>query len=928
MSNYVNLHATTIYSPRRSLVKIDELVYTSHQNNHNAIAVADFSNLYASTRFHKACKSKGIRPITAADVVFTRDISEKNRDMFLVTLLVKNNTGYKNLCRILTAADVDGFYYVPRVDVNILKQFSEGLICILGPESPLFNSLNQHNSETLASHYWDLFTGIYGNDLYVSIFPSQNGFNDADDYIARTYKNRLIVSNNLKYMSPADSRYYDMMDTIRRRRKFNDNNLADDKFKSFMTENDMIEYFKDHIDIVPVFDRIQSIVGECNFEFDTSYKFPNTGISNPNEKLQQMLNDSYVELSKKINKNDKQTYKDRLRYEYEVISEHGFSEYFIIIHDIIDWAKSQDIYVGPARGSIGGSLVGFCLGIHALNPIKHNLYFERFLNKDRVSMPDIDLDFEDVRREEVINHLTERYGAKHTSGIGNLGLLQLKSAMKDIAKALNIPFDQASEYTKLIPYKIGDNLVTKFSQCMQDPGFYSRYEIDQELQEVMRYANVITGTMRQPGVHAAGVVIAPDEIVNYSPLQCVDRSTGYKTTQFDMKAVESIGLIKFDILGLTTLTTIHNCINIIKSRHDVKINLDETELTHDGAYEIIASGKTSGIFQLEGMGITDMASRMKVASFEELRDLVALYRPSVLKAKQDRIYQKNKFRPRDYTPFHPLLGEILRETKGIMLFQETYMKVGVELAGFTLSEADILRKAIGKGDPKILDQVRKKWFDGCAKNGILKKDAESIFVAFEAAGSYAFNKAHSAGYALLSYRTAFLKYYYPLEFMTMQFNSEIDEHKKFNKYRSECNLFGIKMLPPDINISTEKFTIENNAIRFGLGAIKNVGMKSAKHINEIRGNQKFVSLYDFMERIDTGIVNKSCLISLAKTGCFDSMKISREDIVDNIDMLSRFYRSLHKQKTILTLKPVLKSVKVQAPYILQQWEEELIGLSF
>lgn len=932
MSEFVNLHATTIYSPQRSLVQVDDLVNTSAQHGHQAVAIADYTNLYGATRFYKACNSKGIKPIIGATIRVTRDLSVKSRDSHSIVLLAKNEQGYKNLCAILTKADFKGFYYERRIDFDSLAEMSDGLICIVGIDGPIYSSLIDNDSRQLATYYYQLFEKIYGDDMYVGIWPHRNGFNDADRWIANTFKDRVVIYSDLRYMSPTHSQYYDMMTAIRFRRRYEPSTHDQNEYRHFLSMETMETYFHEHLDFAAAMDRMHRIVDQCSFEFDTGYKFPKTGIDEPDAYLKQQLNEGYAKITKGMSASRKSEYKERLRYEYDVIATHGFSEYFILVQDIVRWSRANGIYVGPGRGSIGGSLAAYALDIHALDPLQHELYFERFLNKDRVSMPDIDLDFEDAQRDRVIEYLVEKYGAEYTSGIGNLGLSKLKGSMKDVGKALGVDYETMNEYTKSVPFKVNGKMVEKFDDCIQDWKFKYAYDNDHQLQEIMRYVNVIQGTMRQTGVHAAGVVIAPEPLVNYAPMQ-IDKRTERVCTQYDMQAVEYIGLIKFDILGLTALTTIHNCIDAVRERHGTEVDLDSLSLDDEEAIKMLAKKRTSGIFQVESQGMTNMANDFSITTFEEIRDLVALYRPAVLDAGQHDIYKHNKFYPAKYKPFHALLSEILRDTKGILLFQETYMQVAVELAGFTLSEADNLRKAIGKKDMDLLKKIEKKWIDGCAANGVSRDDAEEIFKAFHAAGRYSFNKAHATGYGLLAYQTAFLKYHYPLEYMTALFESEKDNHDKFDAYLADAIALRLSMSQPDINDSQACFSSEweANVIKYGLSAIKSVGWKSAQHIVEIRGNLPFSSLYDFMDRVDHSIINKTVLLALAKSGCFEDLDapyVSRETIVDNIDTLIGFYRVQSQRMGILKPKPVLVESDRMNPFKARQWETELMGLSF
>jgi len=438
--------------------------------------------------------------------------------------------------------------------------------------------------------------------------------------------------------------------------------------------------------------------------------------------------------------------------------------------------------------------------------------------------------------------------------------------------------------------------------------------------------------MRQPGVHAAGIVIAPEPLVNYCPLQTVDRNTGHKSTQFDMKAVESIGLIKIDILGLTALSIMHNCLDSIKVNYNKEINLKEIPKDDSSIYEMLSNGNSAGVFQMETRNMTKLAQEIKVSSFNKLRDLVA-FRPGVLDAKQDKIYKYNKFNPDKYKPIHPKLGNILKQTHGILLFQESYQQAAVDLAGFSLSDGALLIRAIGKKIKDLMANMEAKWISGCEKNGLTKQEAKSIFATFHAAGNYAFNMAHSVGYATLAYQTAYLKYYYPLLYMTSLLNSEKDNHDKFMLYCQDLVKLGINLISPNINKSNSDFSanIEKNEIRYGLSAIKNVGEKAAKHIEQIRGNREFISVYDFMDRIDSSIVNKSCILALAKTGCFEEIgNISRETIVNNIDTIINFYRKAKCNYTnsLFKIKPIIKESERINPYIIRQWEQELMGTSF
>jgi DNA polymerase III subunit alpha len=633
-----------------------------------------------------------------------------------------------------------------------------------------------------------------------------------------------------------------------------------------------------------------------------------------------------------------------LKYELDTINKLGYTEYFIVVSDIVDWAKNNGILVGCGRGSVGGSLVAYIMGITTIDPIRYDLLFERFLDPSgqRVSLPDIDLDFEDGERDRVFGYIVEKYGSDNVCNVGNLSTLVFKSSMKDVAKALDIKFETANNYTKLIPFGV------KSKEDLLNVKTYGRQQLasslrtNKEFIRLVDLADKVKGTVRSLGTHAAGVIIAPNEITNYTPLQIIDKNSGKKTSQLDKDSIEKLGLVKIDILGLTALTTIKKTLKLIKDRHNIDIDLDKIDLDDPMIYDQIVNGHTIGIFQMESRGMTELASQIQVSNQKEICDLIALYRPGVLDSNLQENYVHNKFNPDTEILIHEKLKPITDSTYGILLYQEQVIKALVLLAKFTPAEADIMRRAIGKKSIKDIPVMKKKFITGCVKNGVEKEDAMYIFSIFETA-SYLFNKSHSCSYAVIACQTAWLKHYYPIEYMCSLLNAESGDLDKIRVIKQEIDRLGINTTGPNVFYSESEFSIKENCIQYGLSSVKEIGPASAKVLLDLvqsiidEQSLNFKRLIDIMER--DGLLNsfKSKLEVLIKCGYFDSIYANRQELLGRLEEFSNINKAkIIKSATKTSLLSITdicgeKSKKTTDDFNLNRkrmLEDELLGMQF
>ena len=857
-----------------------------------------------------------------------------------LVLLVKNEKGYKNLVQLITKAHLEGFYYKPRVDDELLAKHSEGLIaltgCVVGKIPRLIQSKRIEEAEKLSLKYQEIF----GKDnFYLEIqshpnIPEQKTTNAGLIAISKKYGIPLVATNDIHYLKPGDKEAQDILMLINTNSDKNDPErltMKTDDF-SLKTPQEMIGTFKD---IPEAIENTQKIVELCNFGFELGKtKLPYFEVPNnktPDEYLEELCQQG---LKNRFGENPEKEARERLNYELSIIKQTGFASYFLIVQDFVNWAKKNRIVVGPGRGSIGGSLVAYALNITNINPLKNNLIFERFLNPSRVSFPDIDLDFTDRRRNEVIDYVAQKYGRDKVAQIITFGTMAARAVIRDVGRALNYPYGYCDQIAKMIPF--GFDLEQTLKRVVE---FQNLYQIDEQAKNLIDLAKKLEGVARHASTHACGVVISNKPLTDLIPLQHPTQDDENIVTQYEMHSVEDLGLLKMDFLGLKNLTIIEDTLSRIYVIHNKKIDIENIPLNDKETYKLLQKGNTVGIFQLEGEGITRYLKQLKPSEFEDIVAMAALYRPGPIQFIPDYIARKHKKQKIEY--LHPKLKPILEKTQGICIYQEQLMQIAQQLAGFSLAEADILRKAIGKKIKSLLLEQEEKFIQGMIKNEIKKEIAQRIWQWILPFAEYGFNRSHSCAYATIAYQTAYLKANFPVEFMASLLTSEKVDIERIAILIEECKRMGIEVLAPNINQSLKNFTVVpgENKIRFGLLAIKNVGKNIIDVIvNEIKNNGPFKSIEDFIQRVNSKDLNKKSLESLIKTGAFDKFA-ERNQLLHNLERLLEWAKETQKNKANgqkglfdkakgenFNNSIYLKQTVPATTFEKLSWEKELLGL--
>lgn len=883
-SDFVPLHLHTEYSLLDGAIKIDELVGLATKFNVPALAITDHGNLFGALDFYKKTTKAGIKPIIGCEVYVAPnsrfDKTKKaingisDEASFHLILLAKDSNGYKNLSVLLTKAYLEGFYYKPRIDKELLEQYCGGLIgltaCLKG-EVPYYLQLNQIDKAREATYQYKHILGSENFFLEIQSngIPEQYEVNRRLIELSKDLHIPLVATNDCHYLRKEDARAHDILLCIQTGKLLKDTNrmkMATDEFY-FKSPEEMLQAFKE---IPESISNTKKIAEMCNVDFLIGktllpkFDIPN-GIS-PEAYLEEL---AISGLRERFNGCPPQKYVERLKMELSMIKKMGYASYFLIVWDFINFSKKNMIPVGPGRGSAAGSLVAFCLNITEIDPIKYNLLFERFLNPERISMPDIDVDFCKDRRAEVINYVSDKYGSDRVAQIITFGTMAAKAAIRDVGRVLDISYAEVDKIAKLVP---GGN-VTIDEALKLEPQLKELYDKDSNVRELLDIAKRLEGLRRHASTHAAGVVIAPEPLTDYMPLY-KNNSENIITTQFDMESVESIGLLKFDFLGLKTLTVIQKTIDYLRQMGK-EIFLSDIPLEDDETYKLLSSGETTGIFQLESAGMRDILIKMKPNKFEDLIALVALYRPGPIGSGMIDDFIKRKNGETDVRYELPELKEILDETYGVILYQEQVMRIANKIANFSMGQADILRRAMGKKKPEEMEKQKEAFIKGAISNGIPESKAERLFDLMAFFAEYGFNKSHSAAYAYLAYQTAFLKAHFPVEFMAANLSADMGDTDRIVKLINECKNMSISILPPDINLSDREFKIDGRSIRFGLEAVKGVGAAAIEVILEERSRGDFKTFEDFLLRIDKKKVNKKVVESLIKAGAFDAF--SEED---------------------------------------------------
>ncbi len=898
---FVHLHVHTEYSLLDGAARIKSAVKSAREMGMPALAVTDHGSMFGVVDFYKACRKEDIKPILGCEVyVAPRTMADRtprvDDNPYHLVLLAENEEGYRNLLQLVSMAYTDGFYYKPRVDKQALASHSKGLIalsgCIAGEVARRYLAGEPDKARQAAMEYRDIFgKENFFLELQDHGFAEQKTANRELIALHKETGIPMVVTNDVHYVRREHAEMQDVLLCIQTGKTVDD--PARMKFQSqelyLKSEEEMSLVLGEHREAM---DNTVLIADRCNVElsFGTLHlpvcQVPEgfTVDSYLVEKCLEGIKWRFGEMSEPV--------RQRLEFELAVIKQMGFSAYFLIVWDFIHFARENNIPVGPGRGSAAGSIVAYALGITNIDPLKYNLLFERFLNPERVSMPDIDIDFCFERRAEVISYVARRYGADRVAQIATFGTMAARAAIRDVGRALNIPYGEVDRVAKMVPMELHITL----EKALQDsPDLKELYDYNPQIKKLIDMAVLLEGMPRHASTHAAGVVITREPLTYYLPLY--KATDGPLTTQFAKDQVEELGLLKMDLLGLRTLTVIADALKMIEQSRGIALDIDSISLQDPATYALLIRGEGAGVFQLESSGMRAILKELKPEVFEDIVALVALYRPGPLGSGMVEDFIKNKHGLKVVTYLHPKLEPILKDTYGVILYQEQVMRISSDLAGFTLGEADLLRRAMGKKKAEIIAGLRAQFVEGAVKNSVNAGIAGQIFDLMEYFAGYGFNKSHSAAYALVSYQTAYLKANYPVEYMAALLTSVRDNTDKVSVYVEESRRMGIEVLPPDANESRESFTAVGGKIRFGLAAIKNVGLAAVETIIEVREKEgPFESFADFCSRLDTRVVNRRVLENLIKGGAFDSLGYHRAQLMTAVDAGLSLAQQSQKEK--------------------------------
>ncbi len=962
--SFVHLHNHTHYSLLDGLTQIDELVERAKEQGSPAVAITDHGTMYGVIEFYQKCKKAGIKPIIGVETYLAPKsrhdkLSRFDAKNYHLILLAKNETGYKNLIKLISFAHLEGFYYKPRIDWELLEQYHEGLIastaCLGGEISQYILAGDLDGARKRILEYNNLF----GQDnFYLEIMdhPELEGqakVNEALINFSKELNIPLVATNDIHYLKKEDAEAQDILLCLQNKKKITDTDrmsMVGFGDYSMRSNAEMIEAFKDTPDAIA---NTLKIAEMCDLEIDLGhvqlpyFDVPKgyDGNSYLRYKCEEGLKKRYPDFNQ--NSEEAKQILERMDYELSVVEKMGWPDYFLIVADFVNWAKDNGVVVGPGRGSAAGSLVCYLTGITNLDPLKYDLLFERFLNPERISMPDIDMDFSDIRRNDVLEYVSNKYGADHVSQIITFGTMAAKAAVRDVGRVLDYPYDFCDSISKDIP------MFTKLDEAIKTvPELKERYANNPDAKKILDYALRLEGVARHHSTHACGVLITKNPLTDYTPIQYASSSDKSVVSQYSAHPIEDLGLLKMDFLGLKNLTIIEAALKIIKNTRGLKINIDEIPMDDKATYELFQRGETTGVFQFESSGMKRYLRDLKPTEFEDIIAMVALYRPGPMEWIPD--YISGKHGEKQVVYLHEKLKPILTKTYGVAIYQEQVMQIARDLAGFSMGQADVLRKAMGKKIASLLAEQKEKFIDGCVKNGIYKELAEKVFSFIEPFAGYGFNRSHAACYALIGYQTAYLKAHWPVEFMAALLTADQQDTDRVAIEIEECRNMGIKIMAPDVNESFGSFTVvtagtsedrvvsENekvDTIRFGLKAIKNVGEHIVDVIiRERKENGPYLDLFNFLERITDKDLNKKSLESLIKCGALDSwgergmllancerLLVLNKEIVKNKEsrqssLFSNLSETSYKPKLVLEeVDPVPQAEKLS-------WEKELLGL--
>ncbi len=914
-ARFVHLHVHTEYSLLDGAIRLSDLLERARQYRLPAVAVTDHGAMFGTVEFYKAAIKAGIKPVFGCEAYvapgsrFDRRTDPHGQSNYHLILLARNQEGYRNLCRLVTAGWTEGFYYKPRIDKEILREHAQGLIglsaCLKGEVPRALQRGDVEGARRLAEEYAGIFgEGNYYFELMENGIPEQRQVNEALIGLGRELGIPVVATNDCHYLDRDDAKSHEVLVCIQTGKT-----LDDEKRMKMSTD---AFYLKSPEEMASEFSYCPEAVGatveiaeRCNVELDLkTYHFPEYELERDEtlaECLERLAREGLEDRlrartyrSREEEAEVRRRYAERLETELETIREMGFPGYFLIVQDFINWAKKNGVPVGPGRGSAAGSLVAYALRITNLDPMPYGLLFERFLNPERVSMPDIDVDFCFENRDKVIGYVTERYGADKVAQITTFGKMLARAVIRDVGRVMGLPYAEVDRIAKLVPARLG---ITLKQALEEEPRLREAAEADPRVAELIRHAIKLEGLNRHASTHAAGIVIGNRPLVDYLPLY--KGQNGELVTQFAMKSVESIGLIKFDFLGLKTLTVITDATRLVNQRlpEGERLDIDRIPLDDPKVYELLCRGETTGVFQLEGSGMKELMVKLRPSTFEDIIALVALYRPGPLGSGmvEDFIRRKHGEIPIEYQL--PELEPILRDTYGVIVYQEQVMQIAQVLADYSLGEADLLRRAMGKKNPEEMAKQKSRFLDGARRKGIDPKKAEKIFDLMAKFAEYGFNKSHSAAYALVAYQTAYLKAHHPVEFMAALLTNDRANTDKVVKDIAECREMGIRVLPPDVNESDLHFTAVGDAIRFGLAAVKNVGEAAIENVLRARREDgPFRGLADFCNRVDLQKVNRKVIESLIRCGAFDSLGGTRAQYLAYLDRAMEQAASLQRDR--------------------------------
>ncbi len=963
-SDYVHLHNHTHHSLLDGMTKVRQLVEKVKIMGMEAVAMTDHGTLSGAIEFYKACKEEGIKPIIGMEAYVAarkhtdKDV-QKDKARFHLIILAMNNKGYENLMRLSTIANLDGFYFKPRIDHELLEKYNEGLIILSGCASGEIGEALKNNNYAEAKKIASWYQSVFQDRYYLEMqdhgqWEDQLRINEGLEKLHTELHIPMVLTGDAHYLNKDDAEAHEILLCVGTGSYLSDTDrMSLEGFELHVKDpNEFIEKYQDRLELITT---TKAIADRCNVEIELGNILIPTFPTPKNETEKTVLEKlvyqglawryggidrdksktlSVLQAKKKLS----EQILDRAAFELGVIDSMGFNGYFLIVQDFINWGKDRGIIFGPGRGSAAGSIIAYAINVTDLDPLTYDLLFERFLNPDRISMPDIDIDIQDTRRDEVIQYCIDKYGKDRVANIVTFGTMAARAAVRDVARVLEVPYVEADRLAKLVPPPVQGRHIPLASSRENDPDLRREYQTNERAHEVIDFASKLEGTIRSHGVHAAGVVIAPDELIKYAPLEMAQK--GVISTQYPMFPIEDLGLLKMDFLGLSNLTIIQQTMRIVKKVYNIQLDLSTLPLDDKKTFELFQRGDTTGVFQLESAGMKRYLKQLKPTVFDDIIAMVALYRPGPMQFIDSFI--KRKHGKEKITYLHPKMENALANTYGVLVYQEQFMQISKDLAGFSGGQADTLRKAVGKKIMAMMKKIKPEFVEGAiAHSGADRKLMEQFWDQLEEFANYCFNKSHAACYAMIAYWTAYLKAHYPDAFMAALMTSDEDNIDRLAIEIAECQHMGMKVLPPDVNESFVEFAIVpgKKSIRFGMAAIKGVGVGAVEAILEAREDKHFASIEDFARRVSYSKINRRVWESLIKSGAFDSFG-DRSDLLFNLDQILSFASKTQKdilsgqtnlfgdQSATLTTS-LLKIIPAPQKYHEREklvWERELLGL--